>query len=116
MKLKKLSISIVCVIVALGLIILPPVANAAQYDCAQCTATRLGMYPGQFGTTDGFMVQVDDAASTHWTGSRTFYLNDALGKAGWATVLSAYSLGKTLWLRIADTTAGSLITIVHIND
>ena len=113
MKTKKMSILVVLVVAALSLTIVPAIANA--YDCAACTITRLGMYPGQFGTTDGFMVQVDDAAD-EWTGSRTFYLNDTLGKAGWATVLTAYSLGKTLWIRLSGTGPGSLITIVHIND
>ena len=113
MKLKKMSISMVFILTVLCLLIMP--ATAPAYDCASCTITRLGMYPGVYGTTDGFMVQVQDAAGG-WTGSRTFYLNDTLGKAGWATVLTAYSLGKTLWLRIVDTTPGSLITIVHIND
>ena len=113
MKLKKMSISIVFIVTVLSLCILPAIANA--YDCAACTVTRLGMVPGSFGTEDGFMVQVDDAAD-EWTGSRTFYLSDTLGKAGWATVLTGYSLGKTLWLRLVGTTPGSLITIVHIND
>ena len=115
MKLKKMSISIVFIMIALSLCILPATANAEPYDCAQCTITRLGMVPGSFGTADGFMVQVQDAAG-QWTGSRTFYLNDTLGKAGWATVLTGYSLGKTLWMRLVDTTPGSLITSVHIND
>ena len=115
MKLKKMSISIVFMVTALSLCILPSTVSAASYDCAECTITRLGMFPGKFGTTDGFMVQVEDAAGA-WTGSMTFYLDDSLGKAGWATVLTGYSMGKTLWLRIADTTPGSLITIVHIND
>ena len=113
MNLKKISISTAFIITVLGLCILPAIANA--YDCKQCTITRLGMFPGQFGTTDGFLVQVEDAAG-EWSGPRTFYLNDTLGKAGWATVLTAYSMGKTLWLRLVDTKAGSLITIVHIND
>ena len=113
MKLKKMYIAAVFIMTALSLFILPAISNA--YDCAQCTVTRLGMVPGAFSTTDGFMVQVQDAAG-EWTGSRTFYLSDALGKAGWATVLTGYSLGKTLWMRLVDTTPGSLITSVHIND
>ena len=113
MKQKKMSISIVFIMTALSLLILP--ATASAYDCASCTLTRLGMYPGQFGTADGFMIQVDDAAD-QWIGSRTFYLNDSLGKAGWATILTAYSMGKTVWLRIVSTAPGSLVTIVHIND
>ena len=114
MKLKKISISIVFIVTALSLCTLPAIANA--YDCAQCTVTRLGMVPGSFGTADGFMVQVKDAAGEWGAGSMTFYLDDTLGKAGWATVLTGYSLGKTFWLRLVGTTPGSLITIIHIND
>jgi hypothetical protein len=113
MKLKKMSISIVFIMAALSLCVLPGKANA--YDCKKCTITRLGMNPGAFGTTDGFFVQLDDA-DNEWTGPMVFYLSDTLGKAGWATVLTGYSLGKTMWVRMVDTTPGSLITIVYIND
>ena len=110
MKLNKMSITTVFIMTALSLCILPAIVNADSYKCKVCTITRLGMRPGAFGTEDGFQVQVEDAAG-EWTGPRTFYLSDALGKAGWATVL-----GKTLWLRVVDTTPGSLIDIVQIND
>jgi len=114
MKLKEKGVFVALCMVALSMCILPAAASAASYDCAQCTITRLGMNPGAFGT-EGFMIQVEDAAGK-WTGSRTFYLNDTLGKAGWATVLTGYSMGKTFWMRLVDIVPGSLITVVHIND
>jgi len=98
----------------LSLCIIP--ATAKAYDVSIATITRLGMYPGSVGTTDGFMLQIQDTSGGAWTGSRTFYLSDTLGKSAWATVLTGYSLGKTLWLRVVSTEPGSLITIVHIND
>jgi hypothetical protein len=114
MKLKEKSVLVAVCLVALSLYILPAVSLADSYDCAQCTITRLGMNPGAFGT-EGFMIQVEDAAGL-WSGSRTFYLADTLGKAGWATVLTGYSMGKTFWMRLVDTVPGSLISVVHIND
>jgi hypothetical protein len=114
MKLKEKIVLAAVFWVAMSLSMLPAAASADSYDCAQCTVTRLGMNPGAFGT-DGFMIQVEDAAGL-WSGSRTFYLDDTLGKAGWATVLTGYSMGKTFWMRLVDTVPGSLITVVHIND
>ena len=115
MKLKKMYIPTILILTALSLCILPAIAKAAPYVCRQCTITKLGMRPGNFGTTDGFNIQVKDAAG-EWTGSRTFYLDDTLGKGGWATILTGYSLGKTLRLNLADTTPGSLIFVLSIND
>ena len=103
------------IVIGLSLSMLP--ATAAEYDCWECTITRLGMEPNNaFGSTDGFMLTVDDASDNGWVGKRVFYLHDDLGKAGWATVLTAYSMGKTVWLRVADTAAGSLVEIIYIND
>ena len=104
MKLKKMSIFIVFIMTALSLCILPAMAYAAEYDCRVCTITAAGIFPGVSFSTDGFYVQVEDAAGA-WTGSRTFYLDDSLGKAGWATVLTAFSLGKSLRMTVVDTTA-----------
>jgi len=116
MKLKKMSISVVFILTALSLCMLPAIASAASYKCSSCTIKRLGMTPGKFGTTDGFVVTVVDDSGVGWTGERLFYLDDSLGKAGWATTLTAYSLGKTVYLKVADTVGGSLITGLHIND
>jgi hypothetical protein len=116
MKLKKMYIPTMLIMTALILCILPAIAKAAPYDCVQCTIIKLGMKPGTHGTTDGFNIRVEDAAGEWGDRPRTFYLDDTLGKAGWATVLTAYSMGKTLYLRLVDTIPGSLITVVLIND
>jgi hypothetical protein len=115
MKPKKMSISVVITITALSLCILPAIANADRYDCKKCTITKLAVRPGVAETTYGFMVKVEDAAG-EWNNSRTFYLSEELGKAGWATILLAYSMGKTLRLRLADTVPGSFITQVQISN
>ena len=115
MKRKKMSISIVLIMTALITCIFPAIASAETYQCAVCTITKVGMWPGRFGTTDGFLVKLEDAAG-QWTGGRVFYLDDSLGKAGMATVLTAFSLGKTVTIMLADTAAGSLVYYILINE
>lgn len=48
---------------------------------------------------------------------RQFYLHDTILNQGLATVLTAYSMNRTIWLRTAtsDAAASSLVTIVYIN-
>ena len=65
---------------------------------------------------EGPPVQLDDLSDVNWTGPRQFYLSSTLGKEGLAVLLTAYSLGETVWVRIAgDGSTGSLITIIIMN-
>jgi len=114
MKRTKTIALIVLILAGLSLSI--TLTNANAYDVANAKIVRLGMYPGYTGTTDGFIIRLDDLSDVGWTGERQFYLNDTLGKAGLATILTAYSLQKTIWVRLVSTTPGSLVTIVYIND
>ena len=79
---------------------------------------KIGVSPGAGGAgSAGYMVQLDDTGSPQaWSGTVQFYLSDDLGDSGLATLLTAYSLGKTVWARTAGTTPGSLITILYMND
>ena len=114
MKLKRVLILGVFLAATLNLIFLPVAANAAV-DVAQAKIVRVGINPG---TGKGVLVRlVDESATPAWTGERQFYLSETLGNQGLATILTAYSLGKTIWVRIAgDASAASLISIVYIND
>ncbi len=93
-------------------------AAHASVDVAFAKIERIGPDP-RFTTTasSGFMVQLTDVtASPQWSGIRQFYLSAALGNAGVATLLTAFSLGETVWVRIGGTgEAGSLITIIFLN-
>lgn len=105
------SILLVCAMVFTALVTLPAVANAL--DVSSCSIARIGIDP----RFDGPMVQLIDDSGVNWTGNRQFYLSSSLGNQGLATMLTAYSMGKTLWVRLAgDGSAGSLITIIFIND
>jgi hypothetical protein len=107
------TLSIFAVIGAL-MIALPPVANAL--DCAVVSINRIGVDP----RFEGPPIQLKDVNGVCWGSPgavRQFYLSSSLGNQGLATILSAYSMDKTLWVRVAgDGSAGSLITVLFIND
>ena len=67
---------------------------------------------------EGPMVKlVDEGANPAWTIPRQFYLSSTLGNAGLATLLTAISLGQTVFVRIADpvATEQSLVSIIFLN-
>lgn len=92
--------------------VLSPAAYAVT-DVSSARIVKIGINPA----IEGPMVQlVDTAANPKWTGIRQFYLSAELGNAGLATLLTAFSLGETVWVRIAETAEpGSLIMIIFVN-
>ena len=113
MKLR--TVSILLVAMTLTVFIAPQFANAV--DAAACSIVRLGNRPG---TGSGVMVQLVDTRTglPSWPDGqegvmRQFYLHPDLGNAGYATLLTAYTLGKTVWVRIEDPgSTGSLMISV----
>jgi len=111
MKRNKIFSVVFAMFLVASLMIIPTAANAV--DAANCAVKRVGADP----RFQGAMVQLDDLTDTQWTGVRQFYLSSTLGNQGLATLLTSYSLGKTIWVRIAGTAQpGSLIEIIFIND
>ena len=115
MKLRRLSIYVMPIMAVLSLAILPGIANATV-DVSSAQIVKTGYYPGAAGS--GFVIQlVDKSASPAWSGPRQFYLSTDLGNEGYAIILTAYSMGKTVWVRIGgNAEPGSLISIIYIND
>jgi len=113
MNSKKVSfILLVCAMVITTLITLPAVANAL--DVSNCSIVKIGVDPRFEGPP---IKLVDNGSTPNWTSSRQFYLSSALGNQGLAVLLTAYSMDKTVWVRIAgDASAGSLITVIFVND
>ena len=105
------------VIMILGLMCFTGTAQASV-DVAVAKIERIGPDP-RFAdsASSGFMVQLTDtAANPAWTGIRQFYLSAALGNTGVATLLTAFSLGELVWVRIGGTAeSGSLISIIFVN-
>lgn len=86
-------------------------------DCANATIERVGTNPvtGSTGASP-YMVQLDCADDSIWPGVMTLYLSQDLGDSGLATLLSAYSMGKSVWVRTLGTTPGSIVSIIYVND
>ena len=100
------------VMVMAGWAFLAPAANA-DVDVFNAKVVRVGIDP----RFEGPMVQLEDVGgSPAWTGVRQFYLSSTLGNGGLATMLTAFSLGENVFVRIAGTaTSGSLVTIIFVN-
>jgi hypothetical protein len=112
MNRKKLSFTLLlCGIVLAAFVTLPVAANAL--DVASCTIAKIGVDP----RFEGAPVQLVDTSGVNWTGNRQFYLSSSLGNQGLAVLLTAYSMGKTVWVRAAgDGSPGSLLTVIFVND
>ncbi len=118
MKTKQMGILLI-LLVAFSITTIPTIASAA--DIGSATITKVGFYPNVSAGSSGGIAFLDESNDAHWGGSRMFYLSDALGNQGLATLLTAYSMGKTVFVRIggssgADPVAGSLVNIIYVND
>jgi len=107
----------VAVIMILGLVCFAGTAQASV-DVAVAKIERIGPDP-RFAnaSSSGVMVQLSDTSGDPaWAGVRQFYLSSALGNTGVATLLTAFSLGETVWVRIGGAAeSGSLISIIFVN-
>lgn len=112
MKWNKVPLPLLlCGMVLSTLIILPAMAYA-DVDVPKCSIVKIGADP----RFEGPPVQLIDTSGVNWTGARQFYLSSSLGNGGLAVLLAAYSMGETVWVRIAgDASSGSLITVIFVN-
>jgi hypothetical protein len=111
MNQKNTSTLLLCVLVLGSLIFLPAIASA-DVDVPVCVIGKIGADP----RFEGPPVQLDDQSDKNWTGYRQFYLSSDLGNQGLAVLLMAYSMGETVWVRIAgDASSGSLIKVIFVN-
>ena len=113
----KLFLGICMLGVFSAVFICAPLTASADVDVAKARIDRIGLYNPN--DTRGAYVQLTDLSATPaWSGSRQFFLSqNPLGKEGLACVLTAYSMGQTLWVRVAgDASPLSLITVIYINN
>lgn len=90
-------------------------AAQADIDIANAKIVRLGPDP-RLAPNSNMVQVIDQSGGPQFTGIRQYYLSAALGNAGLATMLTALSLGQTVWIRVAGNGAdGSLITIIFLN-
>ena len=112
MKQKKIFFMMVLVMVAiLSFIIIPSTANAtANIPVAQIK--QIGTILS--GGVAKIVVKIADGSATpQFTGDRQYFLHPDLGNQALATLLTAFSMDKTVWLRVESLDALSLITIIY---
>ncbi|WP_319549703.1 hypothetical protein [Desulfogranum marinum] len=85
-------------------------------DCARATIKKVGTNPTLNTGASPYMVQLSCSKESAWEGISTFYLSTDLGDSGLATLLTAYSMNKTLWVRALGSKSGSIITVIYMND
>jgi hypothetical protein len=109
---QKNTYTLLCCVLILGSLIFLPAMAGADVDVPVCSIVKIGADP----RFEGPPVQLDDQSDQNWTGYRQFYLSSDLGNQGLAVLLTAYSMGETVWVRIAgDAGPGSLIKVIFVN-
>jgi hypothetical protein len=94
------------------------IATAAQSDCSSAVVSQVGILPTLETTgVSKYIASFDCLDSPEpWSNSVQFKLSSDLGDSGYATLLTAVSLGQTVYLRVADTTFRSLVLLLYLND
>jgi hypothetical protein len=116
---KKIICLLVSFLFVFSLTFIAP-SGAYAADVSFAKITRIGFYPYITPQSSGAILFLDDTEDYYWTGSRMYYMSTELGNQGLATALTAYSMGKTIFVRIggsagAPADAGSLINVIYIN-
>lgn len=103
---KKVSL-----VLGLSVALVSSIATTSMADdCAKAEIFKIGSRADMGLNAIGFTCLSD----TSWTPSQ-YYVNTAIGDEALATALTAMSLGKTVWIRTASRTPGSLISIIYMN-
>ncbi len=113
---KVYSFQLVVFVVAF-LVIVFAQSNLYAADCGIASVEKVGPNNGKVVVT--LMNKTSSSVGGTWAANTTrqFYLDNSILNQGLATLLTAYSMNKTVWVRIESTTAAanSLITIIYIN-
>jgi hypothetical protein len=114
MRQKKGYMMMGLVLVAvLSFAMIPSTANAYE-DIASARIVMIGTYLS--GGAAGIVVTItDEGAQPLFQGNRQYYLHPDLGKEGYATLLTAFSMDKNVYVRVESLDPLSLITIIYCN-
>ena len=111
----------VCMLSVIMLIMLSTTASAVCW-CNNTVLTDVAILPENADPDLGaskFRITVTcadtDGRDPKWSsGARHFYLSDDIGEGGYATVLTAASLGKNFGINAATCDSNSLLTILKM--
>ena len=93
------------------------VSTSMATDCANAQVVKAGTYSGiGNGIASDNMIAVKCLSDASWGAYAQFYPTLGIGDQALATALTALSLGKSVWIRTAAKTSGSLLTIIYINN
>lgn len=99
--------------------------TGTSFAAVQCLNTKIeaaGYYPSQADEAtgnSGYRVQLtclDDVSPDQlaFSGTRSFYLSADLGDAGYASLLTAYSLGTNIRVQLASSDFNSLVLSIYM--
>lgn len=108
------------VVVALGFALISALVATSASAASQCkvaTITQTGAFPALENPVTGtsqYLVELDCADDTVWTGARQFMLTADLGEGGYATFLTAYALNQTVNVTVEGLAFRSLLSRVYL--
>ena len=98
----------------IGSLLLSTAAYAAT-TCQSATVTKTGVNPAiATATRSQYTVTLDCDDDTLWVGARQYFLITDLGESGYATALTALSLGGKVRARLARSSEFSLLEDITV--
>ncbi len=83
--------------------------------CSTATVVQSGIAPFRANESRSpYVVRLVCKNNTKWKGAVSFCLTSDLGESGYATILTAQSLGKPLFVKVSDSTPGSLVQSLYL--
>lgn len=114
MKVRK---QVICLAVACAFVAIQTgVASAATKMCFNTELTRVGVTPADTANGNtGYRFEAQ-GGSCNLAANTPFFLSTALGDAGLATLLTAFSLPKPITMRVPDPMLGNdLVNTIHLD-
>jgi len=83
--------------------------------CSTATIVSSGIAPFRANESRSpYVVKLDCKNNSKWNGAVSFCLTSDLGESGYATILTAQSLGKPLFVKVSDSAPGSLVESIYL--
>jgi len=97
-------------------ITLPVVSTSMAADCTNAQILKVGSAAGVGGASaSDNVIAVKCLSDTTWGSYAQFYPNKAIADQALATALTAFSMGKNVWIRVASKTSGSMLNTIYVN-